>query len=84
MPENMITSWRSLTKAAKHRSSTRSRSRLMNARLVITSLAPPGVVIQLDGHAAERLAMTPRGSLPYHGPARRLVSSRDDKSGLRE
>jgi hypothetical protein len=25
---------------------------------VITSLAPPGVVIQLDGHGAERLAMT--------------------------
>jgi hypothetical protein len=25
---------------------------LMNTRLVITSLAPPGVVIQLDGHAA--------------------------------
>jgi hypothetical protein len=46
---------------------------LMNTRLVITSLAPPGVVIQLDGHAAERLAMTPRGSLPYHGTARRLL-----------
>ena len=30
----------------------------MNTRLVITSLAPPGVVIQLDGHGAERLAMT--------------------------
>jgi hypothetical protein len=44
---------------------------LMNTRLVITSLAPPGVVIQLDGRAAERLAMTPRGSLPYHGTARR-------------
>jgi hypothetical protein len=43
----------------------------MNTRLVITSLAPPGVVIQLDGHAAERLAMTPQGSLPYHGTARR-------------
>jgi hypothetical protein len=25
---------------------------------VITSLAPPGVVIQLDGHGAKRLAMT--------------------------
>jgi hypothetical protein len=25
---------------------------------VITSLAPPGVVIQLDGHGAERLALT--------------------------
>ena len=25
---------------------------------VITSLAPPGVVIQLDGRGAERLAMT--------------------------
>jgi hypothetical protein len=33
----------------------------MNTRLVITSLAPPGVVIQLDGRAAERLAMTPWG-----------------------
>ena len=30
---------------------------------VITSLAPPGVVIQLDGHGAERLAMTLSGSL---------------------
>jgi hypothetical protein len=29
------------------------------------------VVIQLDGHAAERLAMTSRGSLPYHGTAGR-------------
>jgi hypothetical protein len=44
----------------------------MNTRLVITSLAPPGVVIQLDGHGAERLAMTPRGSLPYR-TARRFV-----------
>jgi hypothetical protein len=45
--------------------------RLMNTRLVITSLAPPGVVIQLDGHAAERLAMTPLSSLPYQPTARR-------------
>ena len=30
---------------------------------VITSLAPPGVVIQLDGRGAERLAMTLSGSL---------------------
>jgi hypothetical protein len=30
----------------------------MNPYFVITSLALPGVVIQLDGHGAERLAMT--------------------------
>ena len=29
-----------------------------NEHVVITSLAPPGVGIQLDGHGAERLAMT--------------------------
>jgi hypothetical protein len=44
----------------------------MNTRLVITSLAPPGVVIQLDGHAAERLAMTPRVHCSDHRAARRL------------
>jgi hypothetical protein len=30
----------------------------MNTCFVITSPASPGVVIQLDGHGAERLAMT--------------------------
>jgi hypothetical protein len=30
----------------------------MNTCFVITSPASPGVVIQLDGHGAKRLAMT--------------------------
>ena len=33
-------------------------SSLMNTGFVITSPALPGVVIQLDGHGAKRLAMT--------------------------
>ncbi len=38
--------------------------------VVITSPAPPGVVIQLDGHNATRLAMTRMGSLAF--PCKRL------------
>jgi len=33
--------------------------------VVITSPAPPGVVIQPDGHDAARLAMTRMGSLAF-------------------
>jgi len=33
--------------------------------VVITSPAPPGVVIQLDGHDATHLAMTRMGSLAF-------------------
>ena len=39
---------------------------------VITSLAPPGVVIQLDGHGAERLAMTFSGFIAAITPPRLL------------
>jgi hypothetical protein len=53
----------------------------MNTRLVITSLAPPGAVIQLDGHAAERLAMTPRVHCPNTERLDVLVSSRHDNAG---
>ena len=48
---------------------------------VITSLAPPGVVIQLDGHGAERLAMTFSGFIAAITPAAALAAgSRNDKS----
>ena len=48
---------------------------------VITSLAPPGVVIQLDGHGAERLAMTFSGFIATITQAAALAAgSRNDKS----
>ena len=48
---------------------------------VITSLAPPGVVIQLDGHGAERLAMTFSGFIAAITQAAALAAgSRNDKS----
>ena len=48
---------------------------------VITSLAPPGVVIQLDGHGAERLAMTFSGFTAAITQAAALAAgSRNDKS----
>ena len=47
---------------------------------VITSLAPPGVVIQLDGHGAERLAMTFSGFIAAIMQAAALdAGSRNDK-----
>ena len=47
---------------------------------VITSLAPPGVVIQLDGHGAERLAMTFSGLIAAITQAATLAAgSRKDK-----
>ena len=47
---------------------------------VITSLAPPGVVIQLDGHGAERLAMTFSGFIAAITQAAALAAgSRNDK-----
>ena len=51
---------------------------------VITSLAPPGVVIQLDGHGAERLAMTFSGFIAAITQAAALAAgSRNDK-GLKQ
>ena len=48
---------------------------------VITSPAPPGVVIQLDGHGAERLAMTFSGFIAAITQAAALAGgSRNDKS----
>ena len=50
---------------------------------VITSLAPPGVVIQLDGHSAERLAMTFSGVIAaITQAAARAAGSRNDKEVL--
>jgi len=47
--------------------------------VVITSPAPPGVVIQPDGHDATRFAMTRMGSLGLSIQALGLgLSSRDD------
>jgi hypothetical protein len=51
----------------------------MNTRLVITSLAPPGVVIQLDGPGAERLAMTPEVHCPITQRLGVGPRSRNDK-----
>jgi hypothetical protein len=49
---------------------------------VIPSLAPPGVVIQLDGHGAERLAMTFSGFIADITQAAALAAgSRNDKGG---
>ena len=46
---------------------------------VITSLAPPGVVIQLDGHGAERLAMSFSGFIAAITQAAALAAgSRND------
>ena len=46
---------------------------------VITRLAPPGVVIQLDGHGAERLAKTFSGFIAAITQAAALAAgSRDD------
>ena len=48
---------------------------------VIRSLAPPGVVIQLDGHGAQRLAMTFSGFIAIITLAAALAAgSRNDKS----
>jgi hypothetical protein len=48
---------------------------------VVTSLAPPGVVIQLDGHGAERLAMTFSGFIAAITQAAALAAgSRNDKN----
>ena len=49
---------------------------------VITSLAPPGVVIQLDGHGAERVAMTFSGFIAAITQGAALAAgSRNDKGG---
>ena len=48
--------------AFRRHAQARDAPSLMNSHaFVITSRAPPGVVIQLDGHGAERLAMTCSG-----------------------
>ena len=50
---------------------------------VITSLAPPGVVIQLDGHGAERLAMTFSGFIAAITQAAALAAgSRNDSPNI--
>jgi len=52
---------------------------------VITSLAPPGVVIQLDGHGAERLAMTFSGFIASITQAAALAAgSRNDSPNITE
>jgi hypothetical protein len=49
-----------------------------HARFVITSPTSSGVVIQPDGHGAERLAMTLMGFIRTHHASGRCCISRDD------
>jgi hypothetical protein len=54
---------------------------LMNTWFVIMSPAAPGVVIQLDGHGAKRLAMTFLGfnAAIYASPRVLAARSRNDR-----